>query len=165
MIQNEKENKLPKPIEPSSSPAAPVAANSGKSVDDQLTSLMSALDELEKPATPVSSRHSVYQSQTDLKLARLEANLREIESHSNGPMRNGDATYNVINAKAHENQKMMNLIFDETEFEKEQSNKQINILHSALKQQRDQNKNNLEGNFSFKIRNKSSNKKHLYGRF
>merc|ERR1712228_777150 len=104
---------------------------------------MSALDELEKPVTPKSANHAVYQSQTDLKLARLEANLREMESHSNGPMTNGDATYNVINAKAQENQKMMSLIFNETEFEKEQSNKQINILHSALKQQREQSKKNL----------------------
>lgn len=156
MIQNEKENKLPKPVESADSPApsAGQASLPDKSVDEQLTSLMSALNELEKPSNPESARIPVYQSQTDLKLARLEANLREMESHSNGHsngenVRNikavpSDATYSVINAKANENQKMMSLIFNESEFEKEQSEKQINILHSALKQQRDQNNKNLE---------------------
>lgn len=148
---NEKENQLPKPVEPSmNAPIKPVEPmKSEKSVDDQLSSLYSALNELEKPVTPVSVQHPVCQSQTDLKLARLEANLREMEINTKETPNsiNGNGNYDVINAKAMENEKMMSLIFNENEFENEQWSKQVDILHSALKQQRDQTQKNMEGKF------------------
>jgi hypothetical protein len=112
---------------------------------------MSALTELEKPVTPAQPTHAVFQSHTDLKLAQLEANLREIEIHqsSSKQLQNGVDNFDLVNAKAEETQKMMSRIFNEKEFEKEQSNKQVEILHSAIRQQRGQTKKNLEGEFFF----------------
>ena len=69
--------------------------------------------------------------------------MREIESQESQTIPDHNRDFDAISAKATESAKMMHLMMDENELEKEQFSKQVAILHSALKQQRDQNQKTL----------------------
>ena len=117
----------------------------------------SALGELEKPkASP--KKIKVKESTTDLKLAELEASLREIENSKKVKFKETN-NISVLHKKGkliivvkwylngylgEENVKMMNLIFDEKVLQSEQMENQINILHSAIKQQKQEHERHLK---------------------
>ena len=102
-----------------------------------LNSLLSALNELEKPS---EQKMATQNSLTDLKLAELEASLREIEQTKKVKFKQMDG----LEAKGVETTKMMNAIFDEKSIQNEQLESQVNILHGALKQQKEEHERYLK---------------------
>ena len=99
-----------------------------------------ALTELEKPA---EVKPKTSDSLTDLKLAELEASLREIEQTKKVKFKE-KSNIDGLALKSEENTKMMNLIFDEKSIQNEQLESQIKILHSALKQQKDEHHRHIK---------------------
>jgi len=108
-----------------------------------LNSLLSALNELEKPSeTKMKPKTQTQNSLTDLKLAELEASLREIEQTKKVKFK--EKQLDGLEAKGVETTKMMNAIFDEKSIQNEQLESQVNILHGALKQQKEEHERYLK---------------------
>ena len=105
-----------------------------------LNSLLSALNELEKPS---EQKMATQNSLTDLKLAELEASLREIEQTKKVKFKEKQPL-DGLEAKGVETTKMMNAIFDEKSIQNEQLESQVNILHGALKQQKEEHERYLK---------------------
>ena len=106
-----------------------------------LNSLLSALNELEKPSEQMKPKTQTQNSLTDLKLAELEASLREIEQTKKVKFK--EKQLDGLEAKGVETTKMMNAIFDEKSIQNEQLESQVNILHGALKQQKEEHERYL----------------------
>jgi len=123
---------------------------------DHLSSILSALGELERKPIQVNT---VKQSTTDLKLAELEASLREIENskkvkfketnnievlHMKGITHYHSYYDSYLSFLGEENAKMMNLIFDEKTIQSDHLEQQVRLLHSALKQQKDEHNRQIK---------------------
>jgi hypothetical protein len=110
---------------------------------DHLSSILSALGELERKPIQVNTINPVKQSRTDLKLAELEASLREIENSKKVKFKETN-NIEVLHMKGEENAKMMNLIFDEKSIQSDHLEQQVRLLHSALKQQKDEHNRQIK---------------------